>query len=730
MLRDVSFRYSYTTGESGGSPMDFCEAALANSIQFDLGLGYFSSTSINVLSSGFARFIVNGGNMRLYINEHISEEDYNLFKSGNPDGLEKDLLERYADLKKTLSKRDEHFFKCLALLLQQDRIRVRIVVKKNGGLAHQKVGVFTDKNGDKVCFTGSLNMTASALLANLETIECTCSWRGEDSYGKVQDSVQHYDEMWNGRNNDIILYDAKTFCQLIVSEYPNIKSADLLEEEEHLSRQFVTQKSSAIAVGAHKVNEPHFPEGESPFDYQEEAYKTWVKNGKQGIFAMATGTGKTKTALNCVLHEYQDSGKYQVLVLVPTIALVDQWKDEVDSFGFTNIIEVSSDNPQWRSKLTQLKNNILLYKQQCDFFIISTYDSYCNRDFQQLVDQLPEDLVIIADEAHNIGSPSVRAAFRTIRAKRRIALSATPSRIYDEEGTEELESFFNDKYPYIVSFSMAKAQSCGRLMHYNYYPIIVSLDEDEMKGYVDISKRLMRLYDASGHCRDEKKAKALLQDRKRILHKARKKISALKTMIKDIGEEKLKYCFVYVPEGLSEKDYEESCNLESTRIIEEMLCAIKDVYPNVKCNTYIGEKKKKERKAILTGFAEGKIDVLLAMKCLDEGVDIPRTQYGIFASSTGNPRQFIQRRGRLLRKHDDKSIAYIYDMIVVPSSVIEGVVPEYYNIEANLVRQELARVAYFAQLASNYYMDVQPALKEISDYYQLDLAELILSVTQ
>lgn len=726
MLRDIDFRYSYTSGERGGSPVDFCELALSNSIQFDLGLGYFSSTSINVLSAGFARFIVNGGNMRLYINEHISEDDYNLFKSGNPEGLEAILLERYAELKKTLSERNEHFFKCLALLLQQNRVIVRIVVKKDGGLAHQKVGIFTDSNGDQVSFTGSLNMTASALLANLETIECTCSWKGEDSYGKVQDSIQHYEKMWNGRNEDIILYEAKTFCQQIVSEYPDIKTSDLLEEEERLSKQYIIRQASASP----NISSPHFPDGHKPFDYQDEAYKAWVKNGKQGIFAMATGTGKTITSLNCVLHEYVDSGKYQVLVLVPTIALVDQWKDEIESFGFSEIIEVSSANPQWRAKLTQLKNNIKLYKKECSFFIVSTYDSYCNRDFQQLVNQLPEDLIVIADEAHNIGSPSVRAAFRMIRAQRRIALSATPSRIYDDEGTAELESFFNDRYPYIVSFSMEKAMACDRLMHYNYYPIIVSLEESEMDSYVDVSKRLMRLYDAAGRCKDEEKAKRLMQERKRILHKAKGKISALKSIITDIGEDSLKYCFVYVPEGLSEKDSETSCDDDSNKIIEDMLHAIKEVYPRVRCNTYIGEKTKKERKSILTGFADGKIDVLLAMKCLDEGVDIPRTQYGIFASSTGNPRQFIQRRGRLLRKHDDKSMAYIYDMIVVPSSVIEGVEPEYFEIEAKLVKQELARVAYFAQLSSNYYQDVKPALQEIVDYYHLNLAELILSVTQ
>jgi len=301
---------------------------------------------------------------------------------------------------------------------------------------------------------------------------------------------------------------------------------------------------------------------------------------------------------------------------------------------------------------------------------------------------------------------------------------------YDDVGTAEIEALFGDSYPYIVSFPMSKAMDCGRLMHYNYYPVIVQLDDDEMEQYISISKKLMRLYDAAGNCKDKAKAEKLMQERKRILHKARGKIEALKNIVTRIGEESLKYCFVYVPEGIAEKDSENEIEEESEKIITRMLEAINQTCPNVRCNTYIGEKSKKERKDILTGYSEGKIDVLLAMKCLDEGVDIPRTQYGIFASSTGNPRQFIQRRGRLLRKHDDKSMAFIYDMIVVPNSLEQGDEPEYFNIEQKLVKQELSRVAYFAQLASNYYTEVKPALDGIVDYYQLDLADLILSVTQ
>jgi DNA or RNA helicases of superfamily II len=160
-----------------------------------------------------------------------------------------------------------------------------------------------------------------------------------------------------------------------------------------------------------------------------------------------------------------------------------------------------------------------------------------------------------------------------------------------------------------------------------------------------------------------------------------------------------------------------------------MLYTIIESFPKTRCNTYTGTNSKRQRSAILSGFENGDIDVLLAMKCLDEGVDVPRAEYGIFASSTGNPRQFIQRRGRLLRKHLDKTFAYIYDMIVVPNFQSSHYSTDFFKIEKSLVRGELARVAYFADLATNTH-SVKGVLQDLADHYELNLSELILSINQ
>jgi superfamily II DNA or RNA helicase len=722
MLKDKDFKYRYSTGRKD-LPIDFCELALSNSTKLDIGLGYFSSASFNILSVGFARFICNNGNMRLYINQYLTEDDYKLLQNNETVDFEERILQSFFTLKKTLSKRDEHFFQCLSYLIQRNRIEIKIVIPKDGGLAHEKFGIFTDENSDKVAFTGSMNLTAAALVKNIETIECTCSWKSADSRERIEISEQDFTEIWTGKNESVLVFPAKKFCQEIIKTYPKVDSDELLLQEKEIIKKLRNKQEAESLTENKAIQPPHFPykypDGARP--YQIEAYEAWVKNNKQGIFAMATGTGKTITSLNCALQEYQHDGLYQLLILVPTIALVEQWIEEISLFDFKNIIEVYSENSQWRKQIVTLKNKVQRGNKE-NFVIVSTYQSFTNDDFQQILQKLPDSILLIADEAHNIGSENVRAAFRKMKIKKRIALSATPNRIYDQEGTTELEGFFNDKPPYVYSFPMSQAIKEGRLMEYCYYPKMAYLNELEMEKYAEYTKKLLNLLDSkTGKFKNENEATKLLLLRKQVLHKAEDKMRVLREIVTEIGEDKLKYCFVYVPEGYSENDDES--------ILQRMLNTIKDEFPKTTCNTYTGNNNKKERTAILSGFENNDINVLLAMKCLDEGVDVPRAEYGIFASSTGNPRQFIQRRGRLLRKHPDKTFAHIYDMIVVPNFQSSHYSNDFFKMEKSLVRGELARVAYFADLATNTH-SAKEVLQELADHYQLNLSELILSINQ
>lgn len=719
MLTDYKFKSLYSTGDNY-SPIDFFTNALSGSVRFDLGLGFFSTASFNVLSLGFAKFISNGGLMRLYINQYLSEEDYNALIA-SPQAIEDSVISNFHSMLAILSKRDVHFFNCISFLISSGRIDIRIIIPKTGGIAHQKFGIFTDEEGNKISFIGSLNLTAAALTShNIESVSCQMSWKGaEDSIGEYE---ALFDEYFNGKKESIHVLKAEQLTKEIVKAFPSNDEKKILEEEEKLVKELSAiqqkkddQEESGFVLSTDDT--PRFPYVTGAFQYQIDAYESWKNNGDTGIFAMATGTGKTITSLNCVLEEFKKSGKYKILILVPSNDLVAQWTGEVGKFNYKNVYIVNGQN-DWRKSLTELKNDAA-WGIERNYVIISTYTSFTDPSFQSLIKKLnDDDMILIADEAHNVGSSSVRKAFDVLPIRKRIALSATPNRKYDEEGTHAIEEYFHDVPPYCYSFSMERAIREGRLMHYLYYPRVAYLNDSEMKRYISYTRQLLSFFDSK-----EKKFKEspevtdLLMKRKRVIHKAQDKYRVFMSIIDElVSKNKTKYCFVYTPEGV---DYQNGG--EEEKIIEKMKALVYDKYPHIHTNTFIGGDNGKKDK--LRAFAEGKVDMLFAMKCLDEGVDVPRAEVGIFTSSTGNPRQFIQRRGRLLRTHPDKSFAYIYDTIVVPdySLLSEN---SFFEMERSLVKNELMRVAYFASLSDNYY-EAKNTLSGILEHYNIEIGALI-----
>lgn len=711
MLKDKKIQALYSSSGTTLTPFHFFNDALSNSNRFDIGLGFFSTASINVLSIGFANFIINGGTMRLYINQFLSEEDYRVIASSSPAEIDERILSDFNKLRATLSSRDEHFFKCLSYLISTNRVEIRIVIPKSGGIAHQKYGIFTDESGNKVAFNGSLNFTASALLSkNIETISCSTSWEGGEI--QVKEYERLFERFWNGEESDVIVYTAENFKKEVLRSFPPKDIEVLLREEQDFIKN--VKESYDIIIDTAINDGPHFPYPSGAFDYQVQAYKNWVKKGHTGIFAMATGTGKTITSLNCVLEEYKKHGTYKIVILVPTIDLVHQWAKEVSLFNYKHIHIVNS-HTNWKEELTNLKED-LEWGLGSDYVIISTYASFVDTKFQRLVNAIAdEQTILIADEAHNVGAARVKEAFFNLNIKKRIALSATPNRAFDEEGTREIEKLFNDCPPYCYAFTMEQAIKANRLMKYLYFPRIVYLDTEEMNEYQSLTKRLLKYFDSKTKSfKNNTEAKKILMLRKNVLHKAHDKYRVFENVIDELVRiEKTRYCFVYAPEGFDKDDDE--------RIIENLQNIVNAKYPSITTNSLVGGDSRRKDK--IRAFQEGRIDMLFAMKCLDEGVDVPRTEIGVFTSSTGNPRQFIQRRGRLLRKHPDKTFAIIYDLIVVPNFNYNRD-PSTFEMERSLVRGELTRVAYFASLASNYN-EIVSALEEIADYYELELSVLI-----
>lgn len=736
MLSDVQFPpgEEYRTG-TDNEPLTFYLESLSESTRLDLLLGYFSSSAISVLAVGFAKFISNGGRVRLIINHILSAQDKAAVLVGstaNPDKYSFSASD-YQALRTVLDGYGHHFFACIAWLIATKRIQIRAIKPKDRrGISHYKSGIFYDGT-NRVKFKGSCNFTASGLLENLEELDVKLSWKtGADAFTEYE---HEYNQLFAGLTDYAELIPFDDIEEAIVRDYSGKDLDELLVDEQGLAVQKAKQIPSKIhqaavakiaqAIETYRTR-PRFPYESGPRDYQKEAAQNWIDNDYQGIFAMATGTGKTITSLNCVLNEYQKTGQYQAVILVPTTVLVEQWTHEARRFNFREIVTVSSKSKEWPAELGRITTQ-LSFGVATSFIVIVTYKSFTKPQFQTYFKRLPTTTVLLADEAHNIASPSVAKLLDSIHLTKRIGLSATPKRVYDPEGSAHMEAFFHDgngpaDRPYTYNFPMERAIDEGILCPYYYYPNIVSLTPDEMVEYSEISAKLAKLYArAQGDDRASKQMEMLLMQRKRIIHKAQGKLAVFESILNDIIARRgqIDYTLVYAPEGFyadAEIDDETFPDLtDEDRIIDFYASIVRRVSPTTTITQYTSDSADKD--VVLRQFEQGQINALLSMKCLDEGVDIPRTEQAIFCSSTGNPRQFIQRRGRILRQHPDKGFAYIYDMVVIPRTDPNS---PHFQLERNLVRKELERVVHFAFMATNKY-EATNVFREVCDVYQLNL---------
>ncbi|WP_367390125.1 DEAD/DEAH box helicase family protein [Lewinella sp. LCG006] len=734
MLKTINFPTSneYRTGSSN-EPIAFFLEVLPNSIRFDLLLGYFSSSAINLLSLGFAQFLYNGGTVRMVTNHILSPND----KRAVVEGLQAQASQYefsigdYERIKMTLDEYGRHFFHCLAWLFASKKIEI-LIVKPRGarGISHYKSGVFYDKSGRAVKFKSSCNFTAYGLMENLEELEVKRSWDSKSEQTAVEEYEQYFRSIWNKEASFVEYLSTNDVEHAIMKDFGDRSIEELMVDEQKLLRkkrqvlgnyevrkiidrleQDVEQRVISF------VKEPFFPY-EKPRAYQDEAYTNWKVRGFKGVFAMATGTGKTLTALNCVLREQKKTGSYRVIVIVPTIELVNQWVEEIKGFNFENIVQVSSQNKNWREE-TQMVTVLSSTKENYSFFVVTTYRSFTHRRFQKLLHKFPKDTILIADEAHNLGSNSILPLLEDFPLAKRIGLSATPERVYDEEGTKAIDAFFDDHPPYTFEYSMARAQEAGFLSKYLYYPILVELTAEELEKYTEISASLAKFFGSDSEESNAAKERLLLL-RKQIIHKASNKLSAFDDLIKSLKEKnKLNYTLVYAPEGYFDDLFDDSESLgsfdkEEHRICELYANRIRRISPETKISLFHAGTK--DRAFTLDRFAQSDLDILVSMKCLDEGVDVPRTEQAIFCASTGNPRQFVQRRGRILRRSTDKHLATIYDMVVVPS--ISRRVGNY-NTEKRLIENELKRVYEFAGLALNQ-MEALERVQPVLDLYDID----------
>jgi superfamily II DNA or RNA helicase len=708
-------------------------------------LGFFSSSAIRTLCDGFATFLYKGGRMRLIINNILSENDKTAVEAGlknsNIDTFDLSDIEK---LKSTLSRKDIHFFECLSWLIANKRIEIKVIEPKGKtGISHTKSGSFRDEV-NTVAFNGSCNFSRTALIDNIESIDAFCSWENGSMLAKTLYIQQSFEQIFTGNDKTVNYLDSSCIETSISNNFKVRNENELIDIEKELNadelndtirptvKRALLKAKKRLEQTIEKIKiereKPRFPYP-SPRDYQQQAYENWRENGQKGLFAMATGTGKTITSLNCLLEIYNRLGYYKALIIVPTITLVEQWESECRKFNFSSIYKVYSKS-SWKEDIANIKLREKMFEEnKTSYIIITTYASFSKANTFRELNSFSAKTLLIADEAHNMGSESILKLLPNIKYKRRIGLSATPERQFDEEGNKKLFAFFGSLNKYTYEYSMEEAIRNKVLCRYFYYPHLVKLTSSEMDEYIKLSEKISRYFNPVQDKFDkhDKILTALLLKRKRIIHKALNKKDVFKKILNEHFEDNknLKYTLVYVPEGNDPNDFYETDifnDIEETEDDNETVNLI-DIYTQIvkELDNKITVKKFTaqtiDREEILSQFANGELDVLTSMKCLDEGIDVPRAEMAIFCASTGNPRQFIQRRGRILRTHKDKDFSYIHDLVVIPEV---DVYSNSFQLERSMLKKELERVKNFSTLSENSAYTVN-ILLEIMNFYQLNL---------
>jgi DNA phosphorothioation system restriction enzyme len=418
--------------------------------------------------------------------------------------------------------------------------------------------------------------------------------------------------------------------------------------------------------------------------YQETAIASWLKAKGKGILQMATGTGKTITAL-AAATQLATKGLQAVIVLCPYKHLVTQWATECRKFEMEPILAFET-MARWSDDLTTRLSRVST-EEGYFLCVIVTNSTFCSDAFQQRLPYFPTRTLLIADEVHNLGAErNANALPESVQL--RLGLSATPERWFDEEGTQRLFDYFGRILE--PQLGIREAIELGALTRYRYYPILVELTPDEREEYLELSAKISRFFDER---EDESKStalNALLLKRARLVGAAANKLPALRK-IADKHRNSTHMLF-YCGDGQVDSD-------EDDAVIRRQVEEVARILGNemqIRVATYTAETSTDDREELRNDLASGKLQGLVAIRCLDEGVDIPSVRMAVILASSTNPRQFVQRRGRVLRTAPGKEHAEIYDMIVVPPQV-EIVT----SSERNLIRKELIRFAEFADIALN-----------------------------
>jgi len=677
-LSNLNLLPEYNTEENNAVD-EFYKPCLSNSVYYDRAVGYFRSSIYKELGEPFLDFALKGGKTRIVCSPDIPIEDEVAARKGyearerlNEKQKTDSLLYSLKLMSENPDERD--CLEMLSVLVQSGSLELFIALR-DGGIFHRKIGRFKDESGNFVIFFGSSNETYHAVTAsehwgNDEEFDIYRSWGDSEFESRKAESKSQYLE------------------RLLSGGTERTKVRHLNEIELETLNKFRKYKSlEECRTGARRRLQTQVNTPKELFYYQKEAIVAWEKSGRNGILSMPTGTGKTLTALFAV--KPLSANGLVILIIVPTKEIFDQWVIEVESLYSGVPILLAGAGNDWKlspDKRTFLSN---IKRQR---FIIATMDTASSDDFMEFISQ-SEDIVLVADEVHRIGSTS-RRKLLSIKFRFKLGLSATPERLFDKEGNKAIIDAFGNQPVYELGIgdkvrlnenSEIKVPILGHFLCKYYYDFeIVKLNETEQSQWDEITNRYKRLrarnrqYEVNSDDSHENDfLKLLLIERARIIKSAEAKIlSAVKIISERYPKNGrwLIYC-----------DTQDQMN--------EVWERVASFLPDIPVLRYYSEMSLLERSMVLSRFEESP-GIIVSIKCLDEGVNIPSADGAVILASSTNPREYIQRRGRVLRRHYGKGDVSIIDTIVLPNSITN-------TAAAAIIRSELSRAYSFASFAIN-----------------------------
>lgn len=643
--KDMDIKRSYISCGEDGIADALIVPALKCTNHYYRSVGYFSSGVFDTIIDGIPTFVRNGGDIKMIASPKLNDEDIDAINFGYE---EKERIIGNAFSREFLEEVENFNDSRLALLAEliaRGVLDIRIAVTKTLGDYHDKLGILEDFEGNKVAFYGSANSSKNGYRDNYDKIRVVKSWI-DGQKDSVDDEVEEFDSLWNGTNKFVEVY-----------EYKESARKHLLQVMERRSN---SRKQGNTGI---KLR-----------DYQEEAIKAWVNNDYHGFYVMATGTGKTWTAIYSAKRLLEEHSA-TVVICAPYKHLVKQWAEDVrKAFPDAVLIMVSSENPSWSQKISQAIIN-KRYNKNVQIIIISTIVSFNLDRFTNVISKDSSDKLLIVDEAHRF---TKRSEELKNDYKYMLGLSATPYSGRSATSGKELMKYFGGQ---VFDLPIETALDKKFLVPYYYKPIFVYATDDEEERFRKQS-RIIASYFRNGKCIDPESLAKTLRNRLRIISMAQAKIDGIGDFVNKIEEKD--HVVVYCGDG---RLYDNTG--EEIRHIRQVKRVLNDM--DYKASQFTAQENMTERMELVDAFNKGEISALAAIRCLDEGINIPSIKSALILSSNDDYREFVQRRGRILRLYDDKESAVIYDVVVLPS-----------NDMVEWAKIELRRYREYAKLSINY----------------------------